>query len=41
MTKIIVELFDSISLWKIELLCRLVDDKIGDEEEIKEIRMEV
>ena len=40
MVKIIVELLDSTPLWKIELLVHLIEDKIGGEEEIREIRME-
>ena len=40
MAKIIVELLDSTPLWKIELLVHLIEDKIGGEEEIREIRME-
>ena len=40
MAKIIVELLDSTPLWKVELLVHLIKDKVGNEEEIREIRME-
>lgn len=40
MVKIIVELYKYTSISRIELLSRLIDDKIGHEEEVKEIRIE-
>jgi len=40
MAKIIVELYKFTSISKIELLSHLIDDKIGHEEEVKEIRIE-
>ena len=40
MAKIVVELYKFTPLWKVELLSHLIDDKIGHEEEVKEIRIE-
>jgi hypothetical protein len=40
MSKIVIELHDFAETWKANLLVSLIEDTIGSEEEVKEIRLE-
>lgn len=40
MPKIVVELYNFTPISRIEVLSHLIDNKVGHEEEVKEIRIE-